>query len=443
MPKGGEMKHYFSDLGQLQLTEGENTKEVHLLPYGEFLHPAYGEIVIDETMIDDFIKNFQDGVRGTELDIDYAHKYDAAKGDKAAGWIQSLSKKPDGLWGLVKFTGEASKEISDGAWKYMSIDYGDEWCNNSKPPQCFDNVLFGAALTNRPFMKSLAPINFSEVFEVPEGKIPQDEAHYRMADDSAYRCANCLFFREGSCLVVDGEIESDYVSNYFRPIMNEVLEHMYTEQLTDGTIKFSTTTNADTPTEEVKHLNEFLQKILEALGVDKTIEEGKEEEAQEVALSEVKKLSEKAATPPPALPVDEKAKQFAEMFPEQAKQLEEQDKQLRENAVDSRLAEYKQIPPATKELLKPYMLKLSESRMELFNGIMEAIQEKGLVQLGEEGSGHVEETDDKEEFLREVKKYRDENEGIAFGEAVKQVSRTHPDLAEAYLKSAKPAEATA
>jgi len=156
--------------GYLFSTEGfafEDGKPVwlHLLPYGSFSHPVYGDIDITDGKVSNFVKNFKKNVRGIMLDIDYAHKNDAAKGGKAAGWIVGLDQRDDGLWGLVSLTGEARKEVEDGAWKYMSAEYQDSWVD-AKGASHVD-VLFGASLTNRPFMKELSPINLDE-FELTE-----------------------------------------------------------------------------------------------------------------------------------------------------------------------------------------------------------------------------------------------------------------------------------
>lgn len=449
---GDQLRHFLITAPGVTLAEGEDTIEVHLLPYGSYTHPLYGEIDIDQAMVSDMVKNFDAGVRGTDLDIDYAHKSDQAKGDKAAGWIRALSQKVDGLWGAIKFTGEALTEIKDGAWKYMSVDYSDEWCNNASPPVCFPNVLFGAALTNRPFMKNLSPIiNFSEMFDVPPGKVEKEDAHYRMADDSMWRCTNCVFFRDGTCLVVDGEIDGDFTSNFFQPIRNDILDKMYTEVLEDGTVVHNV--HVEVPEEEVKHMHEFLQKILEALGkTDVKVEEGKEEEAVEVALQAISETSTqleevrserdelKSKTGKKLTPAEKK---FAEDYPEQAAQLAEQAVQLKENAIDRVLSEHKRIPPAAHELLRPLMRRFSDERMTEMDAVLEAIESKGLVTLGEVGTTQVDDGqgDVTERFAAAVKKLQDENEGMSFKEAVTQVSYSDPELATEYRKSIKPAEA--
>lgn len=221
------------DLADIGLAEDKKTW-VHLVRYGSFDHPVFGQINMTKDKIGNFVKNFRKNIRGIMLDIDYAHKHDQAKGTKAAGWIISLDQRADGLWGQVSWTGEALKEVEDGAWKYMSIEYDDDWCDAQGT--CYEDVLFGAALTNRPFMKGLSPINFAELddgaFDQPDGKYSQEDAKYRQARDSMYRCANCAFFQPGSgtCLTVDGDISPDYTSDFFKPMYVELFSHALMEE---------------------------------------------------------------------------------------------------------------------------------------------------------------------------------------------------------------------
>jgi phage I-like protein len=439
----------------IELAENVDGKWVHILPYGEHYHPVWGDIDITEERVDRFVKNFHDGVRGIQLDIDYAHKLDQAKGDKAAGWIKDLQKRDDGLWALVEWTTEASTELADGQWKYMSAEYVDTYCTQKKEPECWDDVMLGAALTNRPYMKELTPINFSEFFEVPDGKIPQDDARYRPAEDSAYRCLNCLYYRDGSCLVVDGEISEDYTSNYFRPIYNENLEAMIYSRQEDGTIQFAVKEKElTTPPKEVK-MNEFLKKLAAAMGIEVT-DDSKEEEVTEKALAEVKRLSEAAAAPKTNTE-DDKAKQFAEMFPEEAKQLAESAIKLKEAETDRVIGRWEEnkethlgVPPVIlSEQVRPLRVTLSEADAAKFDEVMDKILEKGLVQYGEKG---VRRTPDQAEndqaaFISEVKKYQEENKTadgktISFSDAVTQVARTQPDLALAYKRDVKPENAS-
>jgi hypothetical protein len=260
-----------------------------------------------------------------------------------------------------------------------------------------------------------------------------------MAEDSMYRCANCEFFRpdDSSCLVVDGEINADFTSNYFRPIYNDTLQSMMYTFDDSGSVKLSVMEKT-TPKEEV-NMNEFLQKLFSALGIIE-VEEGKEEEATETALAEIKRLTEEAAKPAPiADPDADKKKKFAEEFPEEAKLLAEQAVKLQEAHITRKFSEWNKVPPALHESMHDHMLKLDDDSLSSFEEIVAQIQEKGLVDLTERGSskeGDVSE-DTSQKFLAEVRKFQEEQKKpdgttYTFAEAVSQVSRNDPELARAY-----------
>lgn len=136
------------------------TKEswIHMVPYAKIKHPEYGEINFDERLVKDLYSSFIDGVRGTELDIDYDHK---EHNGKAAGWIKQAEIRSDGLWGLISWTDEAYNAIQNKEYKYFSPEFWDEWTNPVTGVE-HTNVLFGGGITNRPFLKDLQPLSLSE-----------------------------------------------------------------------------------------------------------------------------------------------------------------------------------------------------------------------------------------------------------------------------------------
>jgi hypothetical protein len=133
---------------------------LHAMPVGTKKHPEYGELEFTSERLQRFASNVKNKVRKIDLDIDYEHKQDAAKGNKAAGWIKDAEVRTDGLWLAAEFTETAQKEIKDGEWKYLSPEFNDEWTDADGNK--YEDVLFGAALTNRPFLKDLLPIAASE-----------------------------------------------------------------------------------------------------------------------------------------------------------------------------------------------------------------------------------------------------------------------------------------
>jgi phage I-like protein len=143
------------DLAGVSLSEGGATW-LHAMPIGAIRHPVHGVLEFTAERLARFADNVRRRARGIDLDVDYDHKTDPAKGRKAAGWITSAEVRPDGLWIAVAFTDEARREIRAGHWRYLSPEFVEEWTDTSG--QRWRDVLLGAGLTNRPFLKGLQPI---------------------------------------------------------------------------------------------------------------------------------------------------------------------------------------------------------------------------------------------------------------------------------------------
>jgi hypothetical protein len=152
------MYGYWVDLLGQQLAE---TSWVHALPIGKYDHPVYGAMDFTTEKINNFALSVKQKTRGIDLDIDYDHKQDPAKGDKAAGWIKDAEVRTDGLYLNVNWTPSAAQALKDGEYRYFSPEFDDEWTD----PQGLKHtdILFGGALTNRPFLKDLMPVNLSEI----------------------------------------------------------------------------------------------------------------------------------------------------------------------------------------------------------------------------------------------------------------------------------------
>ena len=147
-------------------------------------HEGQGQVDITEKTIDNMIGHFKKGVRGLFendlsgnpdftkpiLDIDYDHKEDPAKGNKAAGWIKDLKKEyvqlKDGrkvasLWAKPgHWSSDAQAAIQNKEYKFTSVEY-DDW-TDPETNKTYKDVLFGTALTNRPFVKEQAAVTLSE-----------------------------------------------------------------------------------------------------------------------------------------------------------------------------------------------------------------------------------------------------------------------------------------
>jgi hypothetical protein len=149
---------YFIDVSGLKLSEETDavTRWVHALPIGKYKHPLYGDIVVDETRAKRFAENVKNKIRGIDPSINYDHNN---AGD-ASGWVKDAQARNDGLWLFVEWTKTAVEKIKEKAYKYFSTEFHDEWTDAQGNKHT--DVIVGGALTNRPFIKDLVPVNLSE-----------------------------------------------------------------------------------------------------------------------------------------------------------------------------------------------------------------------------------------------------------------------------------------
>ena len=162
---------FLTDLSTYQFDEETPSQWIQAFPLGSWNHPLHGEIDITPNKISRMASHIRDGIRGQDLDIDYDHKADPAKGSKAAGWIQDAEVREDGLYVSVRWTPSAKEAIKNGEYRYFSPEYTDEWSDPRGGK--YQDVLFGGALTNRPFLKGIMPINMSEHFSEEESQVEE------------------------------------------------------------------------------------------------------------------------------------------------------------------------------------------------------------------------------------------------------------------------------
>lgn len=161
----GTMKHSLIAFGEnvLEDAEGEpeNVKWLKAWRYSSWDHPKYGLVEITPELGQQFKANFDERVFGREHLVNYEHGVDPAKGYKAAGTILDIDPREDGIYYKVMFTQPALKEIKDGEWMYLSPEYKDQWTDPETNAD-YKNVPIDLALTNDPYFRQQAPLNFSE-----------------------------------------------------------------------------------------------------------------------------------------------------------------------------------------------------------------------------------------------------------------------------------------
>lgn len=118
---------------------------------------------ISKGMLSDFIKNYQDGVYGTDLMVNLDHR-----GGEAAGWIKNLFLDPadeSRLMATVEWTKLGIEKIKDKLYKFVSAEFSTKYPHH-KTGKLMDNVFSGLALTNTPALKGQSPIALSEDIEI-------------------------------------------------------------------------------------------------------------------------------------------------------------------------------------------------------------------------------------------------------------------------------------
>lgn len=149
----------------IRLSEGEGAlKEIQIFREGVFQHEYYGQVIFNRSMFEQIIENFEKKVLGVDIALDYAHNVYG----KAAAWFQSLFIKEENgkasLWAGIKWTASGEDCAKNGEYRYISGDVNKIWRDPESGVE-YMNVLNGAALTNRPFVKGMGPVQLSELNE--------------------------------------------------------------------------------------------------------------------------------------------------------------------------------------------------------------------------------------------------------------------------------------
>jgi len=142
---------------------------IHLISLGE--HPwtsPDGSVhllqVVDSSALESILKNFDKGNQSGRLLIDYDHEsHDLSKRTTAAGWIDKLQIRNNGLWGMPRWSAEGQKDVEGGTYRFLSPVFTLADCEELAPSK--DGTqrlrplkLVDAALTNRPNLRDLQPI---------------------------------------------------------------------------------------------------------------------------------------------------------------------------------------------------------------------------------------------------------------------------------------------
>lgn len=133
---------------------------------GKFRHPQYGEFEITEEMLDQMILNADR--LGRDIPFDYDHKSggqgDHPESGRAAGWVRRLFRKGGKLFAVPAWTKRAFQAIRDREWRYISPEFHTAYEKDDGTK--LGPTLLAIAITNKPFLKGMAPIQAGEYARV-------------------------------------------------------------------------------------------------------------------------------------------------------------------------------------------------------------------------------------------------------------------------------------
>lgn len=143
-------------LSDIELEDGEYNSTIQGVSEGTYYHPLYGVLEFNQKFHQQLADNFNEGVVETDICIDWDHN-----AGPAAGWINNIDVRDDGLYLDIKWTKDGARDINTNRYKYFSPTIVSKW-KHPKTQKEYENVLFGGALTNRPFLKDMSPVSLHE-----------------------------------------------------------------------------------------------------------------------------------------------------------------------------------------------------------------------------------------------------------------------------------------
>lgn len=139
----------------------KRTGPLHIATAGSWEGHPDGAFTLDRAAFESCIAAFN--AQANPIPIDWEHA--SVRGDvekaRAAGWVQRLELRDDGLWALVEWTEEGAGDIRSGAYRYCSgvFEFGKPDRRTGKPIPC---CLTSIGLTNTPFIDGQRPIALSQ-----------------------------------------------------------------------------------------------------------------------------------------------------------------------------------------------------------------------------------------------------------------------------------------
>ena len=144
---------FFSE--RIALADGRSQTTVNITRTGHFYDRRYGDFDITPAMLAEMVKNFDANTYGQEIYLDVAH--DPSNGSAAT--VKRLFVQGDKLRADVAWTDYGANAVKKKGFRYLSAEFNENYTTTEHPRREVGAVLMGAALTTRPVIKHLDPID--------------------------------------------------------------------------------------------------------------------------------------------------------------------------------------------------------------------------------------------------------------------------------------------
>jgi len=457
---GEELISYLSPLRQFAEEDWleDNQRWVQIYPFDTWDHPVFGETTIDADIATKMKNGFDQNIRGQKILVDYDHGLDKAKGGKAAGEFIELDVREDGLYGLAKFNDIARQEIDDGEWNYLSGSHYDSWTHPQHKIK-YEYVFDGAGLTNSPWVKGMAPLNFSEIAKQfkdskkPYGDVTYADPGYQSDGVKRYPLDNETHIRAAWSYINMPKNAAKYSSSQVSAIKGKIRAAMKRIGADISDEKENKKAASETDTEGGNmELESELRKVF-----------GLSEDAD--VLAEAKKVFAELEPLRKAHEEHDKKLAFAEEYPEEAKRLARLEERDRENGAKRFAETFSRFKVTEKDDDKEIEIQKGYSQLAVdkieefaknFSERTASLDELGeiltmlpnsIVEFGERGSSRTKdfkgsnENDARKDFAEIVSEIAAKDKK-SWNEALSIAAQTHPDEFEAYRDAANKAAVT-
>lgn len=139
----------------------KRTGPLHIAIEGSWEGHPDGAFTLDRAAFESCVAAFNAQANPVPVDWEHASVRGDVEKARAAGWVQKLEIREDGLWALVEWTEEGAHDIRSGAYRYCSgvFEFGKSDRRTGEPIPC---CLTSVALTNTPFIDGQRPIALSQ-----------------------------------------------------------------------------------------------------------------------------------------------------------------------------------------------------------------------------------------------------------------------------------------